>query len=378
MQGEPLRPETVAIKSGRPEGPGDPLNAPIVTASNYRDGGDREYSRGDSTETIDALESAIGELEGGWSVAFSSGMAAVSAILDQLPVGASVIAPDDCYQGVAMLLADGQKTKNWQVTRLATDDVDGWRSLIATRPDLVWLESPSNPMMAVCDVPRLCAAAEAIGVPCVVDNTFATPLLQRPLDHGAAYSLHSATKFIGGHSDLLGGVVATADPVLRDRLRDRRLLGGAVIGSLEAFLALRGLRTLPVRLARSQASAADLALRLSKHEGVATVRYPGLTKDPGYQIAKRTLSGPGAVLSFETVGTPEALDQAVAGLQVITPATSLGGVESTIERRARLVGQEAVPPTLLRLSVGCEHIEDLWTDLSSMLDRLTTPETNRV
>lgn len=373
MEGESLRPETVAIKSGRPHRPGDPLNAPIVTASNFRDGGQREYSRGDATETVDAFEAAIGELEGGWAVAYSSGMAAVSAVLDQLPVGANVIAPADSYQGVAMVLAEGQKSRNWQVTRLATEDIDGWRSLIATRPDLVWLESPSNPMMSVSDVPRLCAAAEAIDVPCVVDNTFATPLLQRPLDHGAAYSIHSATKFIGGHSDLLGGVVATADPALRDRLKERRLLGGAVIGSLEAFLALRGLRTLPVRLARSQASAADLALRLSKHERVTTVRYPGLTKDPGYQLAKRTLAGPGAVLSFETVGSPEAVDQAVEGLQVITAATSLGGVESTIERRARLAGQESVPPTLLRLSVGCEHVEDLWTDLSSMLDRLTTP-----
>ncbi len=297
-------------------------------------------------------------------------MAAVSAVFDQLPPDATVVAPADCYQGVALVLDDGEKSSGWRVTRVATDDTDRWLELIEGKPDLVWLESPSNPMLAVADVPRLCAAAEALGVVVAVDNTFATPLLQRPLDHGAAYSIHSATKFIGGHSDLLGGVVATADPGRRDGLARRQLIGGAVIGSLEAFLALRGLRTLPVRLARSQASAADLALRLGKHEAVSIVRYPGLTADPGYQVAKRTLSGPGAVLSFETVGDPADLDRAMGSLTIVALATSLGGVESTIERRARLSGQEHVPPTLLRLSVGCEHVEDLWTDLSGMLDAL--------
>jgi cystathionine gamma-synthase len=370
MESEGLRPETVAIRSGRPHEPGKPLNNPIITASNYLDGSPRQYSRGDSTETVEAFEHAIGELEGGWAVAFSSGMAAVSAVLDPLPIGASIVAPADCYQGVAMVLAEGQKNKNWSVTRLPTEEVDQWLALVGTKPDLIWLESPSNPMMAVADVPRICAAAEAAGVICAVDNTFATPLLQRPLDHGAGFSVHSATKFIGGHSDLLGGIVATADPRLRDGLAERRLLGGAVIGALEAFLALRGLRTLPVRLARSQASAADLALRLSKHDAVTKIRYPGLSRDPGYPVAKKTLSGPGAVLSFETIGTPGAVDDALRELKVIIAATSLGGVESTIERRARLSGQEAVPPTLLRLSVGCEHVEDLWTDLSAMLERL--------
>ena len=370
MTSEGFRPETVAIRAGRPHLPGEPLNHGIVPASNYHQGGAREYSRGDGTETTAAFEAAIGELEGGWAVAFSSGMAAISAVIDQLPERATVVAPDDCYQGVAMLLEDGKRTRGWNVLKLGTDDVQAWLAAVAKRPDLVWIESPSNPMMAMNDVPKVCAAAEAAGVACAVDNTFATPLLQRPLDHGASYSVHSATKFIGGHSDLLGGVVVTADPKRREQLEHRRLLGGATIGSLEAFLALRGLRTLPVRLNRSQASAADLALRLSKHDAVTRVRYPGLTKDPGYPVAKRTLSGPGAVLSFETVGSPSRLDDELTALTVIAVATSLGGVESTIERRARLAGQEAVPPTLLRLSVGCEHVDDLWADLSALLDRM--------
>ena len=374
MTNQALRPETIAVRAGRPHRPGEPLNAPIVAASNFHQGGEREYSRGDGTETVAALEAAVGELEGGWAVAFASGMAAISAVFDRLATGATVVAPADCYQGVAKILADGAQRLGWRVTRLPTEECEPWLAAIEAGADLLWLESPSNPMMAVADVPRICAAAEAAGVVAAVDNTFATPLLQRPLDHGACYSVHSATKFIGGHSDLLGGVVVTADPQLRDGLVRRQMIGGATIGSLEAFLALRGLRTLPVRLARSQASAADLALRLAKHPAVAVVHYPGLTGDPGYQVAKRSLSGPGAVLSFETNGSAEALDRALTELEVVTVATSLGSVESTIERRARLEGQEHVPPTLVRLSVGCEHVDDLWADLAGMLERLVGPE----
>lgn len=370
MTSDQFRPETRAVRSGRSRAPGQPLNQPIITASNYHHGGDRLYSRGDSTEAIEAFETAVGELEGGWGVAFSSGMAAVSAVLDQLPPNAKVAAPSDCYQGVAMILEERSNTHGWEVERIDTADTTSWLSVITAKPDLIWLESPSNPMLTVGDLPAICAAAEQAQVTCAVDNTFATPLLQRPLDYGASYSIHSATKFIGGHSDLLGGIVTTADPARREALDRRRLLGGAVIGSLEAFLALRGLRTLAVRLARSQATAADLALRLAKHQAVTAVHYPGLSTDPGYQTAKRSLAGPGAVLSFQTTGTAEALDKALSDLQVVAVTTSLGGVESTIERRAQLTGQEHIPPTLVRLSVGCEHVEDLWGDLAGMLAKL--------
>lgn len=370
MTSEQFRPETQAVRSGRPRTPGAPLNPPMVPASNFHDGGERLYSRGDSTESIDSFETAVGDLEGGWGVAFSSGMAAISAVLDQLPPQARVAAPADCYQGVAMILQERAASHGWQVELVDTADTDRWLTLVAAKPDLVWLETPSNPLLNIGDVPAICAAAEAAGVACAVDNTFATPLLQRPLDHGATYSVHSATKFIGGHSDLLGGIVVTADPARRDALARRRLLGGAVIGTLEAFLALRGLRTMPVRLARAQASAADLARRLEGHDAVRHVHYPGLPTDPGYQTAKRTMAGPGAVLSFQTVGSGSDLDRALHELRVVTGATSLGGVESTIERRARLAGQESVPETLVRLSVGCEHVEDLWLDLSAMLSKL--------
>ncbi len=374
MAADNLQAETVAVTAGRPDQPGEPLNVAIHPTSNYLQGGEREYSRGDGTPTIDAFEAAIGALEGGWALAFASGMAAASAVFDQLPRGAIVVVAEGCYQGVAALVDEGAERQGWEVKRVASADTDRWLSLIDIGPDLVWLESPSNPMLEVADVPGICSAAAAAGVTCAVDNTFATPLLQRPLDHGATYSIHSATKFIGGHSDLLGGLVVTADPDRRRSLEQRRLLGGATIGALEAFLALRGLRTLPVRLARSQASAADLAHRLAKHSAITTVRFPGLATDPGYTVAKRTLSGPGAVLSFETTGTPQQVDATLDGLSLIRVATSLGGVESTLERRARLRGQNHVPATLIRLSVGCEHVDDLWRDLSNALDHLPSTE----
>ncbi len=376
-----LRPDTVAVTQGRPDDSGRSLNHPIHPASNFRHGGAsdaRDYSRGDGTDSTDAVETAVAKLEAGGStgatdieaLAFSSGMAAVSAVFDLLPTGATVIAPDDCYQGVAAVLDHGVTKLGWTVERLATSATDQWLSSLDAAPDLVWLESPSNPLLTVADVPAICAASAERDVLVAVDNTFATPLLQRPLLHGATLSVHSATKFMGGHSDLLAGVLVVNDRDLAGRLRHRRMLSGANIGALEAFLVLRGLRTLPVRLDRSQASARILAERLSTSPSVSAVHYPGLENHPGFEVAKRTLDGPGAVLSFETVGSAAGTDRALEAFQVIVPATSLGGVESTAERRARLEGQEAIPESLVRLSVGCEHVEDLWDDLVKFLGAL--------
>ncbi len=380
-----LHPDTVAIRAGRPRGPGQPLNTPIVPASNFSAGGQpaptkdytkwpetgpKEYSRQDGTDSISALESAIGELEGGWTVAFASGMAAVSAIFGELRRGAIVVAPEDCYHGVVEILNEGEQRSGWQIKTVRTDDTARWIELLGIGPDLVWLESPSNPLLQVGDVPAICAAAESEDIVCAVDNTFATPLLQRPLDLGATYSVHSATKFIGGHSDLLGGVVSTADPARLERLARRRTLGGATMGALEAYLALRGLRTLPLRLTKSQASAVELARRLSKHPAVTAVRFPGLPGTAPYEMAKKTMSGPGSVLSFDTIGSAQQLDKLLTELEVIHVATSLGAVETTLERRARLASQQHLPPTLIRLSVGCEHAEDLWADLAHVLNQL--------
>jgi len=276
-----------------------------------------------------------------------------------------VVAPVDCYAGVHALLADGEQGGRWQAELVDITDSTA-ATAAARRADLVWLESPTNPLLGVADLPAVCAAAREGGALVAVDNTFATPLLQHPIALGAHIAMHSATKFLGGHSDLLLGVAVAGPPELGERLRRRREVAGALPGALETFLVLRGLRTLALRLDQGQRSAADLARRLTGHPAVSRVRYPGLPGDPGHARAAAQMTGFGAVLGFE-VGTAAAANAVCDSVRVIRPATSLGGVESTIERRAKLPGQGHLPPGFLRLSVGCEHTEDLWDDLSSAL-----------
>jgi cystathionine gamma-synthase len=238
---------------------------------------------------------------------------------------------------------------------------------LAGDADLLWLESPSNPLLAVADLPTICGAPRRAHALVVVDSTLATPLVQQPLDLGADLVVHSATKYLGGHSDLLlGAVVARADERAR-QLRTRRELAGATPGALEAFLATRGIRTLPLRLERASSSAALLAGRLTQHPAVTVVRYPGLPDHPTHPTARAFMAGFGGVVSFDVEGGAERADAVCAALRIIRHATSLGAVESTIERRAAVPGQTHLPPGLLRLSVGCEHPEDLWSDLQQAL-----------
>jgi len=364
-------PQTTLITAGRPaDEPGQPLNVPIVAASNFRAGyrgqtTGREYSRNDATQGWEALEEVIGELEGGEAIAFGSGMAAAAAVFDLLHAGARVMAPTDCYAGVHALLADGEQRGRWQVELVDVTDT-ATATAAARRADLVWLESPTNPLLDIADLPAVCAAAREGGALAAVDNTFATPLLQQPIALGAHIVMHSATKFLGGHDDLLLGVAVADSPQLGERLRRRREIAGAVPGALETFLVLRGLRTLALRLDQGQRNAGELAHRLAGHPSVTRVRYPGLPDDPGHARAAAQMTGFGAVLGFE-VKTAAAANAVCDSVRVIRPATSLGGVASTIERRAKLPGQERLPPGFLRLSVGCEHTEDLWDDLSSAL-----------
>jgi len=365
------RPNTAVVRAGRTSGPSQPLNVPLVLASTFRapagaststDG--RAYARDDGTPTWEGLEEVIGELEGGHAVAFSTGMAAAAAVFDLLSAGSRIVAPTDCYSGVKALLADGQDQGRWSAELVDITDTAGVLTA-AANADLLWLESPTNPLLEIADLPALCRAGKG-GRPLIaVDNTFATSLLQQPLSLGADVVVHSATKFIGGHSDLLLGV-AIAKAELAGRLRRRRELAGATPGALETFLALRGVRTMAVRLEQGQRSAGELAQRLQVHPAVGRVRYPGLASDPGHERAAAQMSGFGAVLSFELADAPTA-DAVCDAVEVINSATSLGGVESTIERRAKLPGQEHVPPGLLRLSVGCEHLDDLWDDLAAAL-----------
>ena len=367
-----LRVETRLAVLGRGgHQPGQPLNVPIVAASNFRAApsgvAGREYARDDGTPGWEAIEELIGDLEGGAAVCFSSGMAAISAVHELLPVGARVVAPQDSYTGLRALLVDGAAAGGrWRVRTVDMTREDELTAAVADA-NLVWLETPSNPLLDVVDIAEVTAAAAAAGARVAVDNTFATPLLQNPLALGADFVVHSGTKFIGGHSDLLLGAVGCRRPDDRARLVRRREVAGATPGALECFLALRGARTLAVRLRHAQASAGEIARRLTAHPAVGRVRYPGLPDDPHHAVAARQMRGFGAVLSFE-VGDADVADAVCAGVRVMTHATSVGGVESTIERRAKLPGQEHVPAGLVRVSVGCEHVEDLWTDLAAALD----------
>jgi cystathionine gamma-synthase len=358
--------ESWLVSAGRDRRPGSPLNVPPIPASNFVLGERRAYSRDDGTPGWEALEEIVGGLEGGASVAFASGMAGIAAIFDQLPVGAIVALPDDCYQGVAGLADAGRRRGRWTVHRVPVTDTARWVELCGVA-DLIWLESPSNPLLTVGDLDVICAAPRKPGVILGVDNTFATPLNQRPLVLGADVAVQSVTKFIGGHSDLLGGVVTVRDADLLAALRHSRELTGATPGTLEAFLAVRGVRTLALRLERAQRSAMTLAERLASHPNVTLTRYPGLASHPTHEAARRQLKGFGTIISFDVDGAGATADAVCAGLQLIQHATSLGAVESTIERRSSIPGQEHLPPTLLRLSVGIEAVEDLWADLDRAL-----------
>jgi cystathionine gamma-synthase len=358
--------ESWLVSAGRDRRPGSPLNVPPWPASNFVLGEHRAYSRDDGTPGWEALEEIVGGLEGGSSISFASGMAGIAAIFDQLPTGSVVALPDDCYQGVAGLAKAGQSRGRWTVHRLAVADTAGWIEMCGAA-DLIWLESPSNPLLTVADLDAICAAPRKRGAILGVDNTFATPLNQRPLALGADAAVQSVTKFIGGHSDLLGGVVTVRDANLLAALRQARELAGATPGTLETFLAVRGARTLALRLERAQRNAMTLAERLARHPNVSLTRYPGLASHPTHAAAQRQLKGFGTMISFDVRGDAPTADAVCARLQLIQHATSLGAVESTIERRASVPGQEHLPPTLLRLSVGIEAIEDLWTDLDRAL-----------
>lgn len=367
MQYGLVAPDTWAVVAGRGDGaPGSPLNVPPVLASNFVLGGDRAYTRDDGTATWQAFEEVLGGLEHGVAVSFASGMAAVAAIFDLLPPGADVVLPDDCYQAVVGLAAAGQERARWTFARLAPDDTDGWLQA-AGHADLLWLESPSNPLLHVADLPAILSQPRRAGAMAVIDNTFATPLAQQPLELGADLVLHSATKYLGGHSDLMLGAAIARNEDFAERLRERRLLAGAIPGALETYLAVRGMRTLHLRVERATDTAHELATRLARHTEVGTVRYPGLPTHPTHTTASRFMRSFGAMISFDLHGDADRADAICESLQIIRHATSLGSVETTIERRAAVPGQQHLPPTLLRLSVGCENIEDLWADLDRAL-----------
>lgn len=363
--------DTELVHRGRPAAePGNPVNYPVELSSTYHAGGEIEYAR-DGTLGMRALEEAMGPLEGGEAIAYASGMAAANAILDLLPPGAVVVAAQFTYTGVAMRLRELDERG---VITLRPVDVSDTAAVVAAveGADAVWLESPTNPMLEIADIATISVAARAVGALVVCDSTFATPLLQRPLDLGADVVLHSATKALGGHSDCLLGIVVTADADRAVALRLRRTLLGGAPGALECYLVLRGLRTLSLRLERAQASARLIAARLAEHPGISRVRYPGLPGDPGYDRCREQMAGPGFMISIEIDDVPAAA-RVGENTALWVHATSLGGVESLLERRRRWPAENPlVPEGLIRLSVGIEDVEDLWSDLDQALRRATS------
>jgi cystathionine gamma-synthase len=359
--------QTVAVQAGRPERvPGAGVNPPVHLSATYLHDTEIGYGR-DGNAGWSALEEALGALDGGTTVTFASGLAAATAIADLVPTGGTIVLPTVAYFGVRNVVERMERHGRLTIRRADPDDTAAVLAA-AEGADLVWIESIANPLIAVADVPAIAAGARERGAITVVDATFATPLRQRPLDLGADLVMHSATKLLGGHSDLLLGVATARSAEHVEFLRTHRHDHGAIPGALESFLATRGLRTLGVRLDRAEASAGELARRLASHPHVSHVNYPGLPDDPQHERAVRVLRGFGSMLSFDVAGTAEQTEEFLNRLQLVTHATSLGGVESLIERRARWAGDvPIVGPTLCRLSVGIEDVEDLWRDLDTAL-----------
>ena len=348
----PLRPGTIAVHAGRPDRtPDAPLNTPITMAATYVAGGDVEYGRyGNPTWT--ALEDALGELEGGRCLVFASGLAAVATVLDLVGADGKVVVPRHAYTGTIMQLADLESRGRLKADLVDITDTD---AVVAACADaaLVWLESPTNPALEVADIATITAAAHEAGAYVVVDNTFATPLLQRPLEDGVDLVVHSATTYLAGHSDVQMGAIMTRDDDLWGVLKGRRDLIGAIPGPFEAWLTLRGLRTLHLRVERAQSNAQELVRRLGEHAALSEVRYPGF----------------GGIVSIVLAQGEMAADLLSRKTRLWVHATSLGGVESTLERRRRWKAEAAtIPDGLVRLSVGIEDVEDLWEDLRAALD----------
>ena len=349
-----LHPETSAITAGRPEvAPVASLNPPIIFSSTYHAGGPVGYGRY-GNESWSALEAAISELEGGQTLSFSSGMAAISAVFSILPIGAPVVASNQGYSGTMGLLNQHHASGRLEVRFV---DITNTEEVIAAMKGaaLLWLESPTTPCLDIADLPALIAAAKKQTIGVGVDNTFATPLVQRPLSMGADIVMHSVTKFLAGHSDVVLGSLSIADPALFKRLEESRRFNGSIPGPFEAWLALRGIRTFPVRFRAAEKNAQQLVTRLESHAKITKVRYPGF----------------GAVISFEIDGTAEQAEKVCESSRLIAHATSLGGVESLWERRRRwALESPSVPEQLIRLSVGCEHVEDIWQDIEQALAAL--------
>lgn len=347
---------------------GDPLAPPIVNAAKYALPGapDHAYAYGrESNPTWAAVEGAIGALEEAETVCFPSGMAAITAaLMAALKPKSKLLLPSDGYYTVRVLMDEFIKQHDIETTLVPTAEMTGHA---IEGYDLVWVETPSNPGLDVCDIAAITARAHAAGALVIADNTTATPLLQRPLDLGADLTVSSDTKALAGHSDVLFGHVSGRDEALMERVRKWRKLTGTTPGPAEAYLAWRGLMTLELRLARMCESAAELANLFYSHKSVTNVRFPGLANDPSYKIAASQMNQPGFLIGI-TFADEATAEKFITDCPAIFASTSFGGIQTSAERRARW--GDAVPEGYVRLSVGCEPTAPLVKAVSDTLDTL--------
>lgn len=379
---EGLSLDTLAVHAGQPPDPvSGAVMTPIVLASTFaqRAPGEHagfEYGRS-GNPTRNALEACVAALEGAkHGFAFASGLGASSTVLSLLRSGEHVVCGDDVYGGTFRLMDKVMAPLGIRSTRVDMSDPARVQAAMTKDTKLVWLETPTNPMLKIFDIAAISAIARKGGALTVVDNTFATPVLQRPLDLGADVALHSATKYLNGHSDVVGGVVATSDDAFAERLRFQQNALGAVPSPFDCYLVLRGLKTLHLRVGRSCASARVIAARLAEHPAVKKVHYPGLPSHPGHALAARQMRDFGAMISFVIDGGLERSRAFLSALEIFACAESLGGVESLAEHPA-IMTHASVPPEnraalgiddgLVRLSVGVESVDDLWGDLERAL-----------
>ena len=376
--------ETQAIHAGQePDALTGSVNVPIYQTSTYaQDGvlqmrGGHDYAR-TINPTRTALEACLAALEGAsHGICFSSGMGATTAVMELFSPGARTVAINDVYGGTYRLFSKLYEPKGYAYEFTDLTDEGVLRQAFEQPADLVWLETPSNPLLKIVDIAAVAERAHAAGALVVVDNTFASPYLQQPLALGADIVVHSTTKYVGGHSDSVGGAVLTNDAAIAERLHFIQNSMGAVPGPLDCFLTLRGAKTLAVRMERHCDNAERIARWLTESPAVSEVFYPGLESHAGHETASRQMRRYGGMIAFRVHGGRAAVDAALAETGVWTLGESLGGVESLIEHpgamtHASLAGSGfEVPDDLIRLSVGIEHVDDLMRDLVAMLVRAT-------
>lgn len=368
--------ETIAIKSTENCYKDiKPVSTPIYLSSTYHRNQDGSYDNGliysrNDNPNRKIAEKTIAKLENGkFGYSFSSGMAAISAVFQLLKSGDHILIPDDIYYAVRKLL--DQVLSRWKLSYDCVDmsDLNAIKQAIKENTRLIWIETPSNPMLKICDIEKITAFANKNNILTATDNTWATPVLQNPLDLGADIVMHSSTKYFGGHSDVVGGCLVVNDKSISEKISEIQILSGSVPSPFDSWIIARGLQTLHLRVSKQSENALILAKHLNKHPKIRAVKYPGLEDHPNHSIAKSQMrNGFGAMISILINGTEDEAFQISTKLKYFTVATSLGGIESLIEHRKSVEGiNSTTPGNLLRISVGIEHITDLISDWDQAL-----------